>query len=73
MKKELLNKIQTGDATVAVVGLGYVGLPLIKRLNEVGFQTLGLDIDQSKVDAIEEGRAYIKHINVDDLKTAIDQ
>ena len=73
MKKELLNKIQTGEATVAVVGLGYVGLPLIKRLNEVGFQTLGLDIDQSKVDAIEEGRAYIKHINVDDLKTAIDQ
>ena len=72
MKKELLDKINAGNANIGVVGLGYVGLPLIKRLNEVGFRTLGLDIDQSKIDAISEGRAYIKHIQVDDLKAAVD-
>lgn len=71
MKKELLDKIENGEATVGVVGLGYVGLPLIKRLNEVGFNTIGLDIDQTKVDAIEQGLAYIKHIDVDDLKQAV--
>lgn len=73
MKKELLNKIGNSTATIAVVGLGYVGLPLIKRLNEVGFKTIGLDIDQTKVDAIQQGHAYIEHISVDDLKSAVDE
>ena len=71
MKKNLLDRIGKGNATIGVVGLGYVGLPLIKRLNEVGFSTIGLDIDQSKVDAIQQGLAYIKHIDVSDLKAAI--
>jgi len=71
MKQDLLDKINKKQAVVGVVGLGYVGLPLIKRLNEVGFSTLGLDIDQSKVDALIAGDAYIKHIEVDDIKSAI--
>ena len=72
MKSELLKKIADKSAIIGVVGLGYVGLPLIKRLNEVGFHTMGLDIDQSKVDALMAGEAYIQHINVDDMKLAID-
>jgi len=72
MKNELLNKINAKSATVAVVGLGYVGLPLIKRLNEVGFNTLGLDIDQAKIDALTNGKPYIKHIAVADIQMAIE-
>jgi len=71
MKQALLEKIQSKSAVVGVVGLGYVGLPLIKRLNEVGFPTLGLDIDQSKIDSLTNGEAYIKHIQVDDMQNAI--
>lgn len=71
MKQEILNKIRNRAATIAVVGLGYVGLPLIKRLNEVGFNTLGLDIDQAKIDSLDIGEAYIKHIAVDDIYMAI--
>jgi len=71
MKKALLEKINSKTAVVGVVGLGYVGLPLIKRLNEVGFPTMGLDIDQAKIDALGKGNAYIKHIEVDDIKNAI--
>jgi len=71
MKNTLLKKINDKSATIGVVGLGYVGLPLLKRLNEVGFQTMGLDIDQSKVDALTAGQAYIKHIDVDDMTQAI--
>lgn len=71
MKQELLDKINQKQAVVGVVGLGYVGLPLIKRLNEVGFSTLGLDIDQVKIDALVKGEAYIKHIEVDDIQSAI--
>ena len=71
MKQALIEKIQSKSAVVGVVGLGYVGLPLIKRLNEVGFPTMGLDIDQSKVDALTNGEAYIKHIEVGDIESAI--
>ncbi len=48
--------------TLGVVGLGYVGLPLILRAAEAGLRTLGLDIDPAKVDALSNGRSYIKHI-----------
>ena len=46
----------------AVVGLGYVGLPLSFQFARCGLDVLGLDIDQSKVDALNQGRSYIKHI-----------
>lgn len=71
MKLELLKKITDKSAVIGVVGLGYVGLPLIKRLNEVGFNTMGLDIDQSKVDALTAGDSYIQHIDVNDMNAAI--
>lgn len=71
MKQDILDKIESKSATIGVVGLGYVGLPLIKRLNEVGFNTLGLDIDQTKVDALTAGDPYIKHIAVGDIESAI--
>lgn len=48
--------------TVGIVGLGYVGLPLALRFVEAGVPVLGFDIDVSKVDALNAGRSYIKHI-----------
>ncbi len=71
MKQALLQKLRAKDAVIGVVGLGYVGLPLIKRLNEVGFKTLGLDIDQNKIDDLTNGNSYIKHIPVGDIEGAI--
>lgn len=54
----------TGNSTarIGIVGLGYVGLPLALRFAEVGCRVLGFDIDQSKIDALHEGRNYIKHM-----------
>jgi UDP-N-acetyl-D-glucosamine dehydrogenase len=57
---------------IAIIGLGYVGLPLGLRFAESGVSVLGLDVDQKKVDAINEGRSYIKHIDADTIKTAKD-
>jgi len=71
MKQELLERLESLEAKIGVVGLGYVGLPLTKRLNEVGFPTIGLDIDQSKIDNLTDGVAYIEHIPVDDIQQAI--
>ena len=47
---------------IAVIGLGYVGLPLSFQFARSGVTVLGLDIDTSKVDALNQGRSYIKHI-----------
>ena len=47
---------------LAVIGLGYVGLPLSFQFAKSGVTVLGLDIDSTKVDALNQGRSYIKHI-----------
>lgn len=48
---------------IAVIGLGYVGLPLSIRFCESGVQVLGLDVDEAKVDSLNRGKSYIKHID----------
>lgn len=60
--KQFKDQINTKKSLIGIIGLGYVGLPLALRFAEVGYKVLGFDIDQAKVDAISEGRSYIKHI-----------
>lgn len=52
---------------IAVVGLGYVGLPLSLQFARVGIEVLGLDVDKNKVDALNAGRSYIKHIEAPEI------
>jgi len=65
---DLLQKINDNKAVIGVVGLGYVGLPLLMEFVEQGFTTIGLDIDQFKVDKLNAGESYIKHIDDDRVK-----
>lgn len=62
MKEQLILKIKDHKAVVGIVGLGYVGLPLMLRFTEVGFPVLGLDIDEAKVAKLNKGESYIGHI-----------
>ena len=55
--------IRDKSALVGVIGLGYVGLPLINAFVSAGFRTLGFDVDQRKVDLLNAGTSYIKHID----------
>lgn len=57
---------------IAIVGLGYVGLPLALQFARSGAKVLGLDIDSRKTDAILEGRSYIKHVPGDDISSHIE-
>ncbi|MDQ8186296.1 nucleotide sugar dehydrogenase [Pelagicoccus sp. SDUM812002] len=57
---------------IAIIGLGYVGLPLSIRFCESNVQVLGLDVDQSKVDKLNAGKSYIKHIDSEQI-TSITQ
>jgi len=62
MREALEQKIRDKKAIVGVIGLGYVGLPLLNAFIKAGFKTMGFDIDQRKVDALLKGQSYIKHI-----------
>ena len=59
---DLLDKINAKQAVVGIIGLGYVGLPLVLRFCEVGFKVLGFDTDASKVERLNRGESYIQHI-----------
>jgi UDP-N-acetyl-D-glucosamine dehydrogenase len=62
MYEDLLTKVNSQNARVGVIGLGYVGLPLIRAFIQAGFSVIGYDVDQSKVDSLQAGKSYIKHI-----------
>lgn len=60
---DLKTKIANNDATVTVVGMGYVGLPLALNFAKAGLRTFGLDIDSQKVAILNRGESYIEHID----------
>ncbi len=66
---DLLGKIKNCSATVGVIGLGYVGLPLAIQFVRSGFTVTGFDLDEEKIRHLREGKSYIKHISVDHIKT----
>jgi UDP-N-acetyl-D-glucosamine dehydrogenase len=69
---EIILKVENRQATVGVIGLGYVGLPLALCFAEKGLPTIGFDIDQTKIDSLEKCESYIKHIPSERIKKARD-
>ena len=63
MSSDLLEKISSKNCTVGVIGLGYVGLPLLDAFISAGLQTIGFDVDSAKVEKLNRGESYIKHIS----------
>ena len=59
----LIEKIKTKKANIGVIGLGYVGLPLVIEFCKKGFSVTGFDIDDKKVQLLKQGKSYIKHID----------
>lgn len=72
IKSELLGKIKDKSATVGIVGLGYVGLPLAVEFAKAGYRTIGFDVQAKKVNAVNSGRNYIGDIVGDTLKNMVD-
>ncbi len=60
--ERLEQAIRSKSAVVGVVGLGYVGLPLIRAFVRAGFRTMGFDVDQAKVQRLSAGESYIGHV-----------
>jgi UDP-N-acetyl-D-glucosamine dehydrogenase len=70
---ELIEKIKYRKARIGIIGLGYVGLPLVIRYCEEGFHVTGFDVDQQKVEKLKAGQSYIKHVASEKIKKIKDK
>ncbi len=69
MLDELLKKIEKKEFTIGILGLGYVGLPLVWTFHKKGMPVIGYDVDSKKVDCINNGVPYIKHLGEQMMQT----
>jgi UDP-N-acetyl-D-glucosamine dehydrogenase len=63
VKEKLLSDLKARQAKIGIIGLGYVGLPLVLRFGEEKFRVLGFDVDPEKVSKLNAGQSYIRHID----------
>lgn len=68
---QLKEKFKNKNAVIGIVGLGYVGLPLMLRYNAIGFKVLGIDIDQDWVSMLNQGKSKIEHISNESISFAL--
>jgi UDP-N-acetyl-D-glucosamine dehydrogenase len=71
MKDSLIERLESRQALIAIVGLGYVGLPLVLRFSEEGFRVLGFDVDTAKIEKLARGESYIEHIDAASVNAAL--
>jgi len=67
----LIEKIDNRSAKIGVIGLGYVGLPLAMEFVNAGYKVSGIDIDQNKINSLNDGKNYINDVNDENLKNAV--
>lgn len=72
IKQELLEKLQNRSANIAILGLGYVGLPLAVVFAEAGFNVTGIDPIQEKVDRLNQGESYILDVSSEQVKKLVE-
>ena len=73
MTESFADRINRRDITVGVVGLGYVGLPLVLAFSKQGFRVLGFDIDAHKTNLLAAGKSYIKHIPSEEIAQMLER
>ena len=64
----LTASVRSRTARIGIVGLGYVGLPLVREFTRSGFRVTGFDVDKRKVKQLRAGESYIKHIPSDAIR-----
>ena len=72
IKQELLSQLDSRKAGIGIIGLGYVGLPLVLRFGEERFKVIGFDVDPQKVSKLNAGQSYIRHIDPGRLQSLLD-
>jgi UDP-N-acetyl-D-glucosamine dehydrogenase len=72
MKTELTRRIESKEAVIGIIGMGYVGLPLALRFSEAGFRVTGFDLDPAKAESIADRQSYFAHIADARISVAVD-
>src|SRR5512136_2250632 len=72
VKQTLMTKLSYRTARVAVLGLGYVGLPLVVAFGEAGFVVTGIDPDKNKVDTVNRRESHIQDISSEQVACLVD-
>ncbi|MGE5342439.1 MAG: nucleotide sugar dehydrogenase [Candidatus Omnitrophota bacterium] len=62
LKEQWMKRIESREAVVGIIGLGYVGLPLAREFLREGFTVMGFDVDDGKIEKLNRGKSYIRHI-----------
>ena len=70
VKQQLINRLEKKTACISIIGLGYVGLPLSLRYAEAGYKVIGFDIDPVKIEQLNNGRSYIRHLGDQKVQAA---
>src|SRR4030095_6195114 len=65
----LQQRIEKKTATIGIIGLGYVGLPLLHAFHKAGSPVLGFDVDPGKIAALHRGENYLKHLGTDMVRS----
>ncbi len=73
LKERLMEKIVEKKSVIGIIGLGYVGLPLVIEFSKAGFKVIGFDIDKKKIQTLEKGESYIRHIEHEKIKNLLSQ
>ena len=71
--RQLAHRLDTGQATIGVVGLGYVGLPLAMEYAAQGFETVGIDLDEERVRQLQSGDNYIEDLDDETIRSLVEQ
>jgi len=70
-KNNLIRAIKNKKSILGIIGLGYVGLPLVVRYIDAGFSVIGFDNDEKKINLLNKGESYIEHISSDEIKNIL--
>src|SRR5437762_11691902 len=70
-KATLIDKFDRRDATVAIIGLGYVGLPLAVEFAKAGLRVIGYDVNKRLVDALKAGSSHVQDVASDDVAAMV--
>ncbi|MDV6328075.1 nucleotide sugar dehydrogenase [Idiomarina sp. Sol25] len=73
LKDALISKLKSRDAVIGIVGLGYVGVPLMLRYSDIGYRVIGIDIDEAKTEELNNGKSQIEHISHARIQEAVDK
>lgn len=71
MKQQILDRIENKTAVVGIIGLGYVGLPLMLSFCNAGYRVLGFDTDHVKLDKLAAGQSYLKHVSAEPIAAVV--